>query len=199
MMLQSHLRFSMPMLLAVLVTLTPGDSSLRAAEPGATKDSDRPTPAATTPDSQSGLGDRPAASTKDTSGSARGGAADGTPEGPASTDSNTGRKQPSGEGGLMRGGGSKTFQTGSEQPPPDANDPMALLARCDSQLEQCKTDHIGMPYLVAAYLALWTILLGYFVLARRGQQKLESELAELRQRLRDYEEAFLQEQSGDAP
>lgn len=92
-------------------------------------------------------------------------------------------------------GGPTTFQAGQQETPADPNDPLALLARCDNLLEQCKTDHVGMPYLVAAYLALWAILLGYFVLTRRGQQKLESEIQELRLRLRDYEEQFLQDES----
>jgi len=94
-------------------------------------------------------------------------------------------------------GGATTFKAGDAPAKVDANDPMALLASCDRQLEECKTDAVGMPYLIAAYLALWAILVVYFFLARRGQQKLEAELQELRARLRDYEEQFLSGAKGD--
>ncbi len=73
----------------------------------------------------------------------------------------------------------------------NANDPVSMLAQCDRELEACKTDAVGMPYLVTAYLILWAILMVYFFLARRGQQALQAELSELRARLRDYEDKNL--------
>lgn len=95
-------------------------------------------------------------------------------------------------------GGAKTFSAGPAEPKAvDKSDPKALLARCDTMLDQCETDQTGMPYLIAAYLVLWGILMVYFFLARRGQLKLQAELAELRLRLREYEDDQDAKDTGD--
>lgn len=60
----------------------------------------------------------------------------------------------------------------------------AMLARCDTLLGTCQKDAIGVPYLAAAYMALWVILIIFLVMVRRGQGRLRGELDELRARLR---------------
>ena len=80
-----------------------------------------------------------------------------------------------------------SFGAGEEVKAVDPNDPRSLLAECDRQLGACTRDGIGVPYLAAAYMALWTILLAFFLLVRRGQSQLEGELAELEARLREVE------------
>ena len=71
--------------------------------------------------------------------------------------------------------------------PAAAGDHRKLLEVCDSRLEVCERDAVGLPYLVMAYLALWLILIGYLVIVRKGQQALALELAEVRARMADLE------------
>lgn len=65
-----------------------------------------------------------------------------------------------------------------------------MLRNCDilrTQAEtgraNCETDGANMPFLVAAYLALWLILLVYFVVLSRRQAHLRAEMLVLRERL----------------
>ena len=80
-----------------------------------------------------------------------------------------------------------SFGAGEAAPPVDSNDPRALLKECDRQLDACKRDAIGVPYLAAAYMAIWAILLAYLLVVRRGQSRLEGDLAEMEARLRELE------------
>lgn len=66
--------------------------------------------------------------------------------------------------------------------------PKTLLAECDRRLDICSRDAIGVPYLAAAYIALWGILLAFVFFLHRGQRGLEAELGELRARLRELSE-----------
>ncbi|MGM0575470.1 MAG: hypothetical protein ACQEXJ_07040 [Myxococcota bacterium] len=70
----------------------------------------------------------------------------------------------------------------------EAGDYQAMLRVCDRRLDSCKTDAVGVPYLAGAYMALWGILIVFLVLVRRGQRRLEVELADLEARLREAEE-----------
>ncbi len=90
-----------------------------------------------------------------------------------------------------------TFEADAPTESVDSNEPLALLASCDKKLESCTTDAVGMPYLIAAYLVLWAILVIYFTLARRGQRRLREELDELRALVREYEDTFLKGSEGD--
>lgn len=58
-----------------------------------------------------------------------------------------------------------------------------MLGVCDQRLEACETDRVGVPFLAAAYMALWAILLLFVVFVRRGQRQLQAEVDELRDRL----------------
>lgn len=65
-----------------------------------------------------------------------------------------------------------------------------MLRNCDILRTQAETaranaekDGANMPFLVAAYLALWLILLVYFVLLSRRQAHLRAEMLVLRERL----------------
>lgn len=71
--------------------------------------------------------------------------------------------------------------------------PEALLAVCDQRLTLCEKDKTGIDFLAAAYIALWVILLVFFILSRQKQQKLLMEMQELEARL-----ARLQRGGGDA-
>lgn len=73
----------------------------------------------------------------------------------------------------------------SETSPAAPSDAKGLLAECDRRLDVCERDAIGVPYLAAAYMALWVLLLGFLVAVRRGQRTLEIEIEELRRRLRE--------------
>ena len=73
----------------------------------------------------------------------------------------------------------------SPVPGPGSGDLAAMLANCDGALEACETDRVGVPYLAAAYIAIWGILLAFLMSARRGQQRLAAEVDELRERLRE--------------
>ncbi|MBD90062.1 MAG: hypothetical protein CL940_06980 [Deltaproteobacteria bacterium] len=65
----------------------------------------------------------------------------------------------------------------------DPSDPKQLLAACDTRVEICERDAIGVPYLAAAYMAIWCILIAFLIVIRRGQRRLELELKELERRL----------------
>lgn len=66
---------------------------------------------------------------------------------------------------------------------PEPGDFKGMLGVCDQRLEACETDAVGVPFLAAAYMALWVILLGFLFVVRSGQRRLEAELADLRDRL----------------
>jgi CcmD family protein len=66
---------------------------------------------------------------------------------------------------------------------PDSSDPKQLLAACDNRVEACERDAVGVPFLAAAYMAIWTILFVFLIITRRGQRRLELELKELERRL----------------
>ncbi len=59
----------------------------------------------------------------------------------------------------------------------------AELASCKSALALEKKDATGMDFLVAAYLALWGILLGFFFMVQVRQSRLRAEMEDLRSRL----------------
>ena len=58
-----------------------------------------------------------------------------------------------------------------------------LRTQADTARANCETDGANMPFLVAAYLALWLILLVYFVILSRRQAHLRAEMHVLRERL----------------
>lgn len=68
-----------------------------------------------------------------------------------------------------------------------ADDFPALLASCDQKLTRCKKEN-GVGYLGAAYIALWLILMAFFITTRRRQARLVAEMRELRARLADLTE-----------
>lgn len=87
-------------------------------------------------------------------------------------------------------GKSVTFGADADaEPAVAAGDYQGMLAVCDARLEACKDDEVGIPFLGAAYLALWAILIVFLVAVRRGQGRLEAEAGELRARLRELEDA----------
>ena len=59
----------------------------------------------------------------------------------------------------------------------------AELASCKQALALEKKDATGMDFLVAAYLALWVILLGFFFMVQLRQSRLRAEMEDLRSRL----------------
>ena len=65
----------------------------------------------------------------------------------------------------------------------DSSDPKQLLAACDNRVEVCERDAVGVPFLAAAYMAIWLILFVFLIINRRGQRRLELELKELERRL----------------
>ena len=62
-------------------------------------------------------------------------------------------------------------------------DTKQLLAACDNRVEVCERDAVGVPFLAAAYMAIWGILFAFLIVIRRGQRRLELELQELERRL----------------
>jgi len=76
----------------------------------------------------------------------------------------------------------------AETPPPAADDFRAMLAVCDEQREACEKDAVGVPFLAAAYMALWVILLAFLFSVRSGTAQTRAEMEELRARLRELEE-----------
>ncbi len=85
---------------------------------------------------------------------------------------------------------SKTFQAEpvAQAAAPAQGDYRAMLAECDRQLEACKTDAVGVPYLGAAYLALWIVLVSFLFVVRRGQRRLLADVYELRERVASVRE-----------
>jgi CcmD family protein len=75
--------------------------------------------------------------------------------------------------------GAKFQAAGSEAP--------KTLEACQASLETCAEHQDGIPYLAAAYLGLWVILIGFLFLVDRGQLKLEAELRELKARQKKLE------------
>jgi hypothetical protein len=70
------------------------------------------------------------------------------------------------------------------------DDYKGLLENCDlvvkdttRKLAACKQDETGIGFLGAAYLALWVILMGFFIHTRMRQKKLTEEMRTLRERL----------------
>ena len=60
-------------------------------------------------------------------------------------------------------------------------------AACAGALDTCLEHKAGMPYLAAAYMALWLLLIGFFFRIRRSQVMLRREVEELRGLLREME------------
>jgi hypothetical protein len=70
------------------------------------------------------------------------------------------------------------------------DDFQGLLRNCDivakntaRELAACKQDATGVDFLGAAYLALWVILMVFFLLVRLRQRRLDEEIRALRDRL----------------
>lgn len=70
-----------------------------------------------------------------------------------------------------------------------AEEARGLLQACDTSLKTAQLEVRSSGYLRAAYIAIWLILLVFLVLARRGQLRLASEVAELRARLLQLDKA----------
>lgn len=70
------------------------------------------------------------------------------------------------------------------------DDFQGLLRNCDivakntaRELAACRQDATGVDFLGAAYLALWAILMVFFLLVRLRQRRLDEEIRALRERL----------------
>lgn len=70
------------------------------------------------------------------------------------------------------------------------DDYQGLLRNCDivakntsRELAACRQDATGVDFLGAAYLALWAILMVFFLLVRLRQRRLDEEIRALRERL----------------
>lgn len=61
------------------------------------------------------------------------------------------------------------------------------LEGCQTELETCVEHKDGTPYLYAAYLGLWVVLIVFLFMIDQGQRKLEAELVELKARHRRLE------------
>jgi len=72
---------------------------------------------------------------------------------------------------------------------PASDDFRAMLGVCDEEREACEKDAVGVPFLAAAYMALWVILLGFLFMVRAGNAKTRVEMEELRTRLRELEKS----------
>ncbi len=77
----------------------------------------------------------------------------------------------------------------ADAPAPAADDFRGMLAVCDGEREACLKDATGVPFLAAAYMALWVILIGFLFMMFRGTATARSEMEELRARLRALETA----------
>jgi len=75
----------------------------------------------------------------------------------------------------------------ADKPAAAPDDFRAMLGVCDEQREACEKDAVGVPFLAAAYMALWAILLGFLLMVRNGTLKARAEMDELRVRLRALE------------
>lgn len=87
----------------------------------------------------------------------------------------------------------KPFEGGMEareEPPAAAGESadegglLQAVRVCDAKLEACEKDAVGVPYLAAAYLALWAIFVVFLFMSRSAQRRLRDEVHELRERLR---------------
>ena len=76
----------------------------------------------------------------------------------------------------------------ADKPAPAPDDFRAMLSVCDEQREACEKDAVGVPFLAAAYMALWGILIAFLFSVRASSAKTRAELEELRARLRELEE-----------
>ena len=77
----------------------------------------------------------------------------------------------------------------ADKPAAAPDDFRAMLGVCDEQREACEKDAIGVPFLAAAYMALWVILLGFLLAVRKGTAATRADMDELRARLRALEKA----------
>lgn len=59
----------------------------------------------------------------------------------------------------------------------------AQLRACEASSELCEKDRAGVGFLGAAYIAMWVILMVFFILVRVRQRRLSAEMQELRERL----------------
>ncbi len=59
----------------------------------------------------------------------------------------------------------------------------AQLRACEASSELCEKDRTGVGFLGAAYIAMWVILMVFFLLVRVRQRRLATEMQELRERL----------------
>jgi hypothetical protein len=75
----------------------------------------------------------------------------------------------------------------AEKPAAAPDDFRAMLGVCDEQREACEKDAVGVPFLAAAYMALWVILMGFLLAVRKGTARARVEMDELRTRLRALE------------
>jgi len=87
-------------------------------------------------------------------------------------------------------GGFKAAEAVPERPVPASGDLPAMLQSCDAQLrtceqgaELCEKDRTGVGFLGAAYVALWVILLVFFLAMRNRQRRLMADLRTLQARL----------------
>jgi len=78
---------------------------------------------------------------------------------------------------------SKSFVAAPPVDEAPTSDPTLLLARCDRRLTRCEKDATGIDFLAAAYMALWVILIAFFVITRSRQRRLVLEMNELKARL----------------
>ena len=85
-----------------------------------------------------------------------------------------------------------SFGATPEAPLPEVKpgDFEGLLRNCDVERtraleakEMAEKNVMKMPFLVAAYLALWAILMVFFVIVARRQSRLRADMASLRERL----------------
>ncbi|MFT7578646.1 MAG: hypothetical protein ACI9MR_000304 [Myxococcota bacterium] len=77
-------------------------------------------------------------------------------------------------------------QTGSttfDAAPAPAQGTVSELTDCSRRLEECDQDSLSMPFLGAAYGALWVILMIYLSFNASRNAKLREEIEELRARL----------------
>lgn len=81
---------------------------------------------------------------------------------------------------------------GSDAPLPAVapGDFEGLLRNCDTERSRaegarklCEKDKTSIPFLTAAYLALWAILMVFFGIVATRQKRLRAEMAALRERL----------------
>jgi hypothetical protein len=101
-----------------------------------------------------------------------------------------GSTAPSGLGAPVAAAPSPTAEAANPKAAVTAAELPEMLKQCDAQLracergaELCEKDRTGVGFLGAAYLGLWALLLGYFFVTRRRQQRLMADLRALEARL----------------